>query len=135
MINTKLNKFIIILCSLAFFSSCAKLQGEFVLKRPFDETYKKLKGNRLEFKTTDKIEWAFIPKNNKNRFKLAITIMKKEIVWVDIRTRLDYVDMFKKSIYGSIEKLTVGKYYILITDVKNKVTVSKLYFTIYKESN
>ena len=134
MINIKLNKKLILaLIALLFTATaCSKLKGEFVIKKKFDETYKKIRTNSLEFNSREKIEWAFIPKKNKKKYKLAITLMKKEIVCVDVRTHLDYLDRFKNAIYGTIEKLKEGKYYIVITDVKEKTTIAKLHFSIYK---
>lgn len=135
MINIKLNNilFISCICFLLLFTACAKLKGEFVIKKKFDETYKKIKTNSLEFKSDEKIEWAFIPKKNTKRYKLAITLMKKKLVWVDVRTHIDHVDRFKKALYGTIENLNEGKYYIVITDVKEKIIIDKLHFSIYKD--
>ena len=94
---------------------CVKLGGEFAFKKSVDDKYRKI-DCPLEFEKTDKIKWVYIFNDIKRRYSIGVSLLKKEIVWVDISNRVVEIKPEDKIIYGDIEDLTDGTYKIILTE-------------------
>ncbi|MFC1669039.1 hypothetical protein ACFL20_01490 [Spirochaetota bacterium] len=120
----------VIFCTLISIS-CGKLEGEFAFKSFHDSMYMK-KSDGAEFPAGEKIKWIFKLKDSSGHRKIGVLIMKKEMIWVEIKTRSDYIDKEKSIIYGTFDGLPSGKFQIILTDVKrNNSKISKFNFTLY----
>jgi hypothetical protein len=113
-----------------FVSGCVKLKGEFAFKNLFEDQYKKM-DDPLEFEKTDKFNWVYIFKDVRNVQNITITLLKKEIVWVDISNETEQISASNSIIYGKIENLSVGDYRIVLSQL-NKV-IDQRNFVIYSD--
>jgi len=109
---------------------CAKLKGEFAFKNFFEDQYKKLE-NPLEFEKSEKIDWVYIFKDVRSPQNIIVTLLKKEIVWVDISNKSEQISALNNVIYGKIENLSDGDYRIVISQL-NKV-IDQRNFIIYSD--
>lgn len=96
--------------------SCGNLKGEFAFRSPGDKGFRVMQ-NRLEFDVDSGFKWLYRFKSVRSRVKIGVVILKKEIQWVDILTRGDYIDGSRKIIYGDIKGFEPGDYKIVITEV------------------
>lgn len=116
-----------------FLIACGKLEGEFSIKKDGDEAYKKIIRG-LELAPGEKINWIFRFRRVVGRNKIGVLVLKKEVVWVDIKKWIDYVNWEKEIVYGVIENLPPGKYRIDITDIEeNNRAIANLVFMIYPD--
>ncbi len=113
-------------------SGCGKLEGEFAFREIGDKAYRKVSGVP-EFAESNRIEWVFKFKEIVEKYNIGIILLKKELVWVDIDTRIERIDEKKNLIYGVIEKLEKGNYKILITE--KETIVGEKEFVVYSESD
>jgi hypothetical protein len=109
---------------------CAKLKGDFAFKNFFEDQYKKME-DPLEFEKGEKINWAYIFKDVRSPQNITVTLLKKEIVWVDISNKSEQISSLSNVIYGKIENLSDGDYRIVVSQL-NKV-IDQRDFTIYSE--
>jgi hypothetical protein len=114
-----------------FVSGCAKHKGEFAFKNFFEDQYKKM-DDPLEFEKNEKINWLYIFKDVRSVQNITITLLKKEIVWVDISNKSEQISALNNVIYGKIENLSDGNYRIIIS-LLNKV-IDQCEFVIYSEN-
>jgi len=119
-INIKLNRllpfFLLFLSLSLFLCSCGKLKGQFAFKRPFDKGYR-INPERLEFDSGKKLQWIYSFDKVSSRINVGVIILKKELSWVDVLSRADYVDAEKNIVYGSLEGYEPGDYKIVITEI------------------
>ena len=101
--------------SLIFISGCGALKGEFGFRNPGDEAYRKLEGVP-EFEKSKKIEWVFVFKKVRGTRSISVVLLKKELVWVDIDSRLENISESSNIIYGDIQNLDEGRYKIMISE-------------------
>ncbi|MCX7678397.1 MAG: hypothetical protein N2316_04185 [Spirochaetes bacterium] len=111
---------------------CAKLEGDFGFKAPFDDHYRKV-SKVVEIKSDEKREWVFVFKNVTESFDAGVFIMKKEIVWAEVMHNRQRVSKEQNVVYGTIEDLPEGKYKIVITDGKNVIAEKE--FLIYSDED
>ena len=113
--------------------SCSKLEGSFSIKRMGEDSYKKI-FNDIELNQDIPVDWIFSFNNVSGYSKILVILMKKEIVWVDVRNDSDYIDSTKKNIYGKISGLETGDYRISIISIEEKnVLIGNLPFTVYRD--
>ena len=125
--------FLLFICmSFASFPGCGKLEGEFAFREIGNKAYRMVSGVP-EFAESDRIEWVFRFKEIVEKHNIGIILLKKELVWVDIHTRIEIINEKKNLIYGTIEKLEKGNYKILITE--KETIIGEKEFVIYSESD
>lgn len=116
--------------------SCAKPHGEFAFKVEHDKGYR-INPERLEFDSNKKMMWIYSFKNIRSRIKLGVVILKRELSWVDVLSRPDYVDSKKKIVYGTFNNYEPGDYRIIITQIDDdgsaKIDECTLY--LYSDSD
>lgn len=115
---------------LLYFSSCGKITGDFAFRSGIDSRYKKIH-DIPEFENQQKVDWCFILDGDPGKSKLFVYLMKKEIVWIDVDKRVEFLAKGEKIIYGEIIGLSPGTYKIKIAD--NKTVISEKYFSIYTQ--
>jgi hypothetical protein len=111
-------------------NGCIKLRGEFAFKKFIDDQYKKMDGP-LEFEKSEKINWVYIFKDVRGVQNIGVTLLKKEIVWVDISNKAEQISGLNKVIYGKLENLSDGNYKIILSQA-NKV-IDEREFVIYSD--
>ncbi len=64
---------------------------------------------------------------------IGVVLLKKELVWVDIRKDSVKLNKDSKVVYGNISNLTKGNYKIVI--VNEDVIADEMEFEIYEDNN
>jgi len=115
--------------------ACGKLQGEFALRRYNDDVYRKVSGP-FECAADEEVQWSYVFSKVTKRSDIAVIVQKKEIGWVESRSNLDYIDIEKKVIHGTVKSFEPGEYQIIILHVEKKNEVlGRLKFFVYEEGN
>jgi hypothetical protein len=110
-ISLSASLFLVLFC----ISGCGRLQGDFAFRNAGDEAYRKIEGVP-EFEKSRKVNWVFVFKKVSNTHGVSAVLLKKELVWVDIESRLETISKNNKTIYGDIENLDEGTYKIMISE-------------------
>jgi len=111
---------------------CSKLKGEFAFKNIFDDTYQSI-DKIPEFNKKDEVNWIYIFDKISSTHEFHVVLLKKEIVWVDLKMTLNKINLSQKIIYGKIQDFNEGRYRILICE-KGKV-IDEKEFLIYEEED
>ncbi len=120
---------------LIFSLSCGRLKGDFALKKFGDDFYRKAEMN-LQFNSRERINWIYKVNSVRGRRKIGVILLKKDLSWIDISKRSDYVDDEKMTIYGEIYGLSPGSYRIILTEVMaNNRSIDQLDFSVYTEKD
>lgn len=118
---------------LLLFVSCGRLEGEFALRRFSDDVFRKA-GGSFECRVTEEVQWAYVLKKADRRRDIGVVIQKKEIGWVEVKTRTDYIGLEKRAVHGLINGYGPGEYQIVILDVSDDNSVlGRLKFFVYDE--
>ncbi|MCU0821966.1 MAG: hypothetical protein MUC95_05770, partial [Spirochaetes bacterium] len=80
-----------------------------------------------------KISWIFVFKNAGDVRKISVVILKKELVWVDIDSRLENISETSNIIYGDIENYNEGMYKIMISD--GGIVISEKEFSVFVDDD
>jgi hypothetical protein len=121
---------VIIISAFGITSGCVKQKGDFAFKKFTDDKYRTVDGVP-EFEKNEKINWVYAFKEIRSGQNIIVTIFKKELVWVDISSRLENISPANKIIYGTIADLSDGTYKIVLSS-ENKV-ISEREFEIFTE--
>lgn len=111
---------------------CGKLEGEFAFKYLFDDAYRKIIGVP-EFNNSEEVNWVYIFKKIRGYHLINIVVMKKEIIWVDIDSRIENIGIDKNIIYGKIKDLDEGRYKIIIS--KEGKIIDQKEFIVFTEDD
>jgi hypothetical protein len=113
--------------------SCGKMQGRFAVKTITDENYRAVNEN-LEIEKGTELKWIYKFKNVSSRYAIGIILVKKELFWVEVKNGSDYVERKKNIISGTIDRLPVGEYKIILTDLakKNRL-IDEMQFVVYSD--
>lgn len=111
-------------------SGCTKIKGEFAYKKLIEDKYKRADG-LLEFDKNEKINWVYVFKELKDIYNINVTLLKKELVWVDIANRTEKISRSNNIIYGIIENLSDGTYKIIFSHSDKLIDEKE--FVIYSE--
>ncbi len=108
------------------------MKGEFAIKKFGEEYYRKIDNKNHQFNSSERINWVYKLGSAGGRTRVGVILLKKDISWIDISRKSDYVDTEKPAIYGEIYGLPPGNYRILLTEVpaKNRL-VAQFDFSIY----
>ncbi len=117
--------------SLVFSAGCGGLKGEFAVKRPLADEYRRVTG-MPEFSTAGRADWVYVFNNVDEEHTIGVVLMKKEIVWVDVNVRTERIDAAQKVIYGAIEGLGKGRYRLMMAE-KGKV-IGEMEFIVYDDA-
>ena len=112
-------------------TSCAKPKGQFAFRYPLDDRFKRIEGIP-EFKRDLKVDWCFVFQKDYGRRDITVTVMKKEIIWVEVNVTSERIDNSKRVIYGTIEDLSEGTYKVLISE--RDVIIAEKEFVIYSDT-
>lgn len=124
------NKFFIIIITAIILTGCGNIKGEFAFKKFIDDKYRTIDG-LLEFEKSEKINWVYVFKEVRSTQNIAVTLFKKELVWVDISSRIESISKTNKIINGVIENLPDGTYKIILSQA-NKI-IDGREFVIFTE--
>jgi hypothetical protein len=122
----------VLLLAVILISGCGKFKGEFAFKKKLDDKYTKM-SDSVEIDKNDRIDWVYIFHEVKGNHNVGVVLLKKELVWSDIRTTVERITESSKIIYGTIEGLSDGEYRIVLTE-SNKL-IDEKEFSIFSESN
>jgi hypothetical protein len=103
----------LLLAMTALALSCG-VKGEFGFKRFGDDTYSKI-GGTPEFASDEEISWVFLLKKKYSERDIGIVCQKKELVWVDVLTRVQRITPTDRAIYGTIKDFQPGEYHLILT--------------------
>ncbi len=124
---------LIIAAVMAVAGACGVPGGSFGMKGPLDEKYRRVDGSP-ELMEGEEKQWVYMFNSAPSPMQLGIVCMKKEIVWVDIRTDSEKLDGNKKAVFGELRDLSPGDYRLVLTDVKKRNSiVASLEFSVYEK--
>ncbi len=109
-------------------TGCVRLKGEFAFRKFGQDSYRRIEGS-LEFEKNEKVDWVYIFRNLRGKYKIYISIIKKELIWIDIYNTTDLVSVGKNSVYGVIENLSDGIYKIILYNESR--VIDEREFTIF----
>ena len=113
--------------------SCGKLQGEFALKYPMQDTYRRVTAD-VEFKSNETVHWIYkLSRVPTRTVRVAVFLLRKEIVWVEIHTSVNEVGLENGIIYGSFDDLPEGQYRLLLTEAMNNTKIDVMDFVVYAD--
>ncbi len=111
--------------------ACGKIKGEFALRKPNEESYRKIEG-AIEISVDESTDWAYVIPKIKGSHTISIALLKKELVWVEINVRNETLNEINKIIYGKIENLEKGDYKISLAE--NGEKIGEMEFVVYDDS-
>lgn len=126
----KWNNAVILLMVLILLCSCSQSPGTFAYKKADDDRYLSKKG-LWEFKQDEIIDWTFYCNKPSKNKKLGISILKKEIVWIDVHSFYNIISTQNPSVYGRIQNYDQGEYKIIVSE--NDVVIGQQKFVIYND--
>ncbi|HNU90856.1 MAG TPA: hypothetical protein PKO25_03190 [Spirochaetota bacterium] len=121
----------LITLALFFQSGCGGLKGEFALRQPLADEYRRVAGVP-EFPADGHVDWVYAFREVKDVHSIGVILMKREIVWVDVSARTERIDPAQRVIYGAIEGLARGRYRLLIAE--NGKIVDEMEFVVFDDS-
>ena len=65
--------------------------------------------------------------------RVAVFLLRKEIVWVEIHTSVNEVGLENGIIYGSFDDLPEGQYRLLLTEAMNNTKIDVMDFVVYAD--
>ena len=131
MLPKPITRNIVFILTLYLLIGCGKPEGQFAFRYAMDDRFKRIDGIP-EFKRDQKIEWTFVFKRDYGNRDIGVTVLKKEIIWVEVISRLERIDSSKRIVYGSIEDLSDGTYKLLITE--GDEVIAEKEFIIYSDN-
>lgn len=123
-------KYFILLYIIIILTGCGRLEGEFAFKTFMEDSYKRI-DKPLEFNKEETVDWAFVFNNAGDKYDIAVVLMKKELIWVDINTRIQEISPESNIVYGKIQGLEQGNYKIVIAN--NGTVIGEREFQIYSD--
>lgn len=117
---------------LFFMSGCGALKGEFGFRNFGDEAYRKIDGTP-DFEKSKKINWVFVFSNAGDARSISVVLLKKELVWVDIDSRIEIISESSNIIYGDIANLDEGRYKIMISE--GSALIAEKEFTVFADED
>jgi hypothetical protein len=123
----------IVVLSLAA-ASCS-LEGKFGFKRFGEDTYRRT-SETPEFASNEAVDWVYVFSKKYGERQIGVVYRKKELVWVEMLTRVSKIDETNKVVYGTIKNLPPGHYQIVLTDLQNNNGfIDSKDFIIYEKEN
>jgi hypothetical protein len=119
-LNLRCLLYLLIMISTFPIFNCGKLTGEFAFKTDIEDRYKIIR-DIPEFRKETKVDWCFTFNRVSGERKIWIFLMEKEMVWIDVEKRFEFIKFDQKVIYGSIENLEAGYYKIVLTEGENLI--------------
>jgi hypothetical protein len=134
MIRGYINIAFIVMLSLVA-ASCS-IEGKFGFRRFGEDTYRRI-SETPEFASNETVDWVYVLKMKYGERQIGAVYRKKELVWVEMLTRVSKIDEGNKVVYGTIKNLPPGRYQIVLTDLQNdNALIDSKDFIIYdKESD
>ncbi|MBN2038540.1 MAG: hypothetical protein JW864_00765 [Spirochaetes bacterium] len=125
------NRILLIIVLAFFLAGCGKLKGNFAFKKTNEDVYRKI-NTPLEFEKNEKINWVYVFSSNIDAsYTIIVTLLKKELVWVDLSSRAEQISASSKIIYGNIENLSDGTYRIVLSNMDR--IIAEREFEIFSE--
>ncbi len=126
-------KVILILFLIPFLISCGRLKGEFSVKYPLDETYRRIH-RKPEIRNDQTVKWIYRFKTMPDKLTVGVVVMKKEALWIDYSSYRETVSGTSPILYGQIKNYPPGEYRIVITDfLKENKIIDDLYLQVYSD--
>jgi hypothetical protein len=118
-LNRKCEIIVLLVAALMIALSCTKANSDFAFKGFHDDTYRKIQGTP-EFSGDEEIRWVYVFGKVFGVLDIGIVYLKKELVWVEMRSEIVKIDQASRTVYGTIKDFPPGKYQIVLTDVRNQ---------------
>lgn len=110
--------FIAFILMLSLAASSCSMEGKFGFKRFGEDAYRRT-SETPEFASNEKVDWVYVFDRQYGERSIGIIYRKKEVVWVEMLTKVSRIDEGNKIVYGTIKNLPPGHYQIVLTDLKN----------------
>jgi hypothetical protein len=109
-------------------STACGSKGNFAYKK-FDMDSYRTMGESFEFPTDEPFDWAYQFPTPPGKKKMGIIILKKELVWVEIKKDTQNTEKGSPFVHGHIEGFEPGEYKIAV--VNGNTLVAEKYFTLF----
>jgi hypothetical protein len=103
-------------------------KGSFAYKK-FDMDSYRTMSESFEFSTDEAFDWVYQFSTPPGKKKIGIVILKKELVWVEIKKDMQNTERESPYVYGHIEGFEPGEYRIAI--VNGSTLIAEKFFTLY----
>jgi len=130
LINVK-RKFLILLL-IGISVSCSNLKGDLIVKGPEEDHFVHL-NKRAEFSKNSNYEWIYKIRKIAIKEFVTVTYLKKELVWVNVKTSNYNLTRIQCNIYGNFNDLSEGTYRLVFWNIKQKKIMDDIKFTIYND--
>jgi hypothetical protein len=110
--------------------SCSRIEGDFAIRSSIDDSYRKVPLN-FEISSQDEVHWAAVFRKIKKRTYIGVTVLTRNLSWVDVYSYRDYIDTDKPAIHGIISDLPPGDYKMMIFDLKDNHVILAQEFLVY----
>lgn len=116
----------------AFVLSCKNPEGRFAFKFPQDDAYR-MSAIPPEISTGGKLHWVCSFGGSVSREDVSVIVEKKEMMWIEVAGRKDYIASDKPSVFGIISGYDAGVYRIVITENSTGKQLAAGEFFVYDE--
>jgi len=112
--------------------SCS-LEGKFGFRRFGEDIYRRT-SEIPEIASNETVDWVYVFNRRYGERSIGVVYRKKELVWVEMLSRVSRIDTGNKVVYGTIKNLPPGHYQIVLTDLKNdNAFIDSKDFIIYEK--
>ncbi len=114
--------------------ACGGVKGEFGFKRFGDDAYRRAV-ETPEFLSDEEIAWVYRFGKKYGKRDIGVIYQKKELVWVEVFSRVDRIDAARQAVYGDLKGLEPGDYRIVLTELRrdNRI-IDTADFIIYERA-
>lgn len=114
--------------------SCGGMKGEFGFKRFGEDAYRRAV-EVPEFLSDEEIAWVYRFRKKYGERDIGVICQKKELVWVEVFSKVDRIDNTRRNIYGDIRGLEPGEYRIVLTELRrDNRLIDSADFIIYERA-
>src|SRR4030042_6164802 len=115
-------------------ASCS-IEGKFGFKSFGEDTYRRT-SETPEFASNEAVDWVYVFSKKFGERSIGVVYRKKEVVWVEMLTKVSRIDEGSKIVYGTIKNFPPGHYQIVLTDLRNDSRlIDSKDFIIYEREN
>lgn len=126
---------IAVIVMLALLAASCSLEGQFGFRKFGEDTYRRT-NETPEFAANEAVDWVYVFKKKHGERGIGVVYRKKELVWVEMLSKVSRIDATNKVVYGTIKNLPPGQYQIVLTDLQNdNMLIDSKDFIIYEKES
>jgi len=127
--------YIVFIVMLSLAAGSCSTEGKFGFKRFGEDTYRRT-SETPEFASNEAVDWVYVFSKKFGDRSIGVVYRKKEVVWVEMLTKVSRIDEGNKVVYGTIKNFPPGHYQIVLTDLRNDSRlIDSKDFIIYEKEN